>query len=318
MQRIFTRLYAPSNRGFYLAVFRVYLALHLFKDILFRWTSLDILYGVNSFVARKNLVLSSFIEMEVLQANYHWIVFAYMIVLILFAFGIGKHVTAALLYLLVMTLHKMHPYILDGGDNILEFFLLYMVFCNSYEYLSISKLKLKSETSRALSNMLTNLGVLSILGHLCLVYFVTGLHKAHADAWFDGVATYYILSLERFMGTRFNAELVQNGYFVTITTYASMLWELSFAFLVWKKRWRPYVLLSGVMMHLGIYVFMMINDFQILFIMAYGFFFSDEAFRTAKRVLPSKLKRFRRFFVKRSSRAEKPEYAAPIHEVSGP
>ena len=116
--------------------------------------------------------------------------------------------------------------------------------------------------------------------HLCLIYFISAIHKIHADVWFNGVATYYTFASERFGGTKYNKYLVQSGVFVTVTTYFTLLWELSFCFLVWVKKVRIYLLLGGALLHLGIYVFMMIHDFQILYIMVYGFFFTDDELKS--------------------------------------
>jgi len=54
-----------------------------------------------------------------------------------------------------------------------------------------------------------------------------------------------------------------------------MLWEVTFPVFVLLKRTRVYCISFGIVIHLGIYVFMMINAFEILFISTYGFFFTD-------------------------------------------
>jgi hypothetical protein len=104
----------------------------------------------------------------------------------------------------------------------------------------------------------------------------------NSKVWFSGVATYYTLNLERFAGTSFNKIIVQNGFFVTIATYVTVLWETFFPALIWNKKARIPLLALGVMMHMGIYFMMMIHDFEILFIATYGFFFTDKELRWAK------------------------------------
>ena len=93
--------------------------------------------------------------------------------------------------------------------------------------------------------------------------------------WFNGVATYYILISERFNGTPLNAQLVESGLFVTVTTYGTILIELAFPFLIWNKQIKFLLIILALCLHLGIAIFMMLYDFQILFIVILGFFITN-------------------------------------------
>ena len=168
-------------------------------------------------------------------------------------------------------LQSLCPIILNGGDNLLKFIMLYMIFINSYKYFSINK----SNNSTPLNNLITNLAGYSICIHLCLAYFFSAIHKIHADVWFNGIATYYTLSLERFRGTSFNLDLAKNGFLVTISTYITILIELSYPFLIWFKRTKLLMIISAILLHVSIYVLMMIYDFQLVFIFVQGFFLSN-------------------------------------------
>ncbi|MCS3530806.1 hypothetical protein [Chryseobacterium sp. JUb7] len=114
-----------------------------------------------------------------------------------------------------------------------------------------------------------------------MIYLVSALFKFNAKVWFSGVATYYTLQIERFKGTELNNVLANNGIFVTFSTYITLLWELVFPFLVWHKTGKYVVFAIGIAIHLGIYIFMMIHDFEILFMMCYGFFITDEELKKA-------------------------------------
>ena len=290
---LFDPLYRDSDRTLYLSVFRVYLCFHLAKDLVFRWTSLDLLYGVDSFVVRTDRLITQVADITLFQEWYVVLIVAHVALLGLFAFGIGKGYTAFGLYVTVKVLQRMHPWILDGGDNLLEFALLYMVFCDSYQHLSVTPLNIQTETKRKVVNLFTNLGTRSIMVHLCLVYFMTGLHKAHADVWYNGTATYYIFQVERFAGTPLNQLIAQSDILVALSTLGTLIWELTFPVLVWTKRLRVPLMLIGMSMHLGIYIFMMINDFQILFISIYGFFFTNDELRAAWSWVTERLRAFR-------------------------
>lgn len=295
--KMITPLEEKNNYSLYLAVFRVFICFHLAKDIFLSWPYLGILYGPGSFLAPVPTFVSELLRIDsnVIREHYQLFIAFYLVVIVLYLFGIGKHLTALVLFLLHQTLQRLCPLILNGGDNLLTFIILYMIFANSYEYFSIRSLQWRKAILRRTSNLLSNLAVLAIVLHLCMAYFWSAVHKIHADVWFNGVATYYTFNLERFRGTPFNHWLAQNGYFVTLSTYATVGYELFFPVLIWFRQTRLLMIFGGLLLHLGIYVFMMIYDFEIVFIMTYGFFFADETWlRVINKVIGWINGRFRR------------------------
>jgi hypothetical protein len=243
-----------NNYAFYFSLFRVFVCVLLLRDIVVSWKYINVLYRGASFLPVES---STFINLtflnEGLIREYIYVFFLlYIVVIMLFFFGIGKHFTALAL----------------------------LIFADTYQYFSIKPLNYKRETWRQMFNFCSNLAGLSICMHLCWAYFLSAFHKTHADVWFNGIATYYTLSLERFKGTPFNDTLARNGIFVTLSTYFTILTEMFFPVLVWFKQTRLLVILAATFLHMGIFVFMMIYDFQLIFIASYGFFFSDQEWST--------------------------------------
>lgn len=252
----------------YLPIFRVYIAFHLLKKLYFNIGSISIVF------AEKYNMSNRFVdEFPILKANFIFeiplIIQISILLSIFFGFGIFKNITTILLCLCNFILTDTFAIFGNGGDNFLYFIMIYMSFTNSYSYFSISKY---NET--LFTNMISNLGVYAILLHLCLIYFMSAIHKIHSDVWFNGVATYYILNLDRFCSP-INYLFCKNAFFIAFSTYSTILFEIFFPVLVWFKKTKNYVLISGILMHLGIYFFMMIYDFEILFIMIYGFFITS-------------------------------------------
>jgi len=197
----------------------------------------------------------------------------YTLTIVLFFLGIGRNFVTLILLFLFEILQNLNYLTLNGGDNLLKFILIYYVFTNSFEYFSLQKPF--NILPKKINNILSNLAVLSICFHLCLSYFISSIHKLHTDVWFNGVALYYILNLDRFKGTYLNDILSRNGIFVTVSTYGTIIIELLFPILIWVKKVKPYLIISATFLHLSIYILMMLYDFEILFIMCYGFFFDD-------------------------------------------
>jgi hypothetical protein len=214
----------------------------------------------------------------ILFAKENYEIFSLILILlsIFYMFGVGKHLTALLLFSNVETFNLLCPYLINGGDNFLKFVILYLSFADSYSYFCFNSLRIDNNNIRRLSNMMSNLVVYTTLMHLCLIYFKSGVEKLHSDSWYNGIALYYIFNLERFSGTDYNKLLSNNGLIVNIGTYAVVLWELFFPVLVWSKSAKVPVILFGIFMHIGIAITMMLYDFQLLFIVVLGLFFSDQ------------------------------------------
>jgi hypothetical protein len=168
-----------------------------------------------------------------------------------------------------------------------------MIFADCYRYFSINPKRNTNKDWQRISNMCTNLAGLSICIHLCWIYFVSAMHKTHADVWFNGIATYYTLSLERFSGTPLNETLAKSGLFVTLSTYFTLLIELFFPVLVWFKQTRWLLLIAGIMLHTSILILMMLYGFQTIFIMTYGFFITNREWKQFAMWLKGRVQKFK-------------------------
>jgi hypothetical protein len=275
MNAFITKLQNQPKKHYVLSIFRILLAFHLLKDLIFNWTSLELLYSNNTYLVQP---VTGHISKETLvffTNNYQYFITIYSLLIVMFLFGIGKNITVLFLYLFIDLIQRIGGgYTLNGGDNWLKFLILYMIFCNSFEYFTLNKKKWFS--NRWFSNVLTNIFSFSILFHFCIIYFFSAFYKINSDVWVNGVANYYILNISRFKSSSLNDIITSNGYLVAISTYLVLLWEIAFPFLIWKNKLvRNILLMIGVFIHLGIYFMMNIHDFEILFIFTYIIFFDD-------------------------------------------
>jgi hypothetical protein len=262
-----------SNRfSIYSSVFRVYLGFHVIKKIYLSWGSISLITGD---MLDAKVQLPAFLKFltDILISDVPVVYYIGILISFLYMFGIGRIYVAIVFHLLCRLLSEINYLYSNGGDNILLFVSLYMIFVDSYNHLALNPTEKKSNT---LTNYLSNLGAYAIMIHLCVIYFVSSMHKIHADVWFNGVATYYIMNLERY-NSPINQYFFKNGFVIGLTTYFTIAFELLFPILVWNKNLRKICLVAGLFMHLGIYFTMMIYDFEILFIMTYGFFVSELA-----------------------------------------
>lgn len=277
MKKIIDNFSLENKFSFYSAFFRIFICIHLLKKVFLSWEIKDLLYMSKSFFVHEESGFFGFFNISsvLLRENFQFFYLIYVVIILLYFFGIGKNFIALILFIFYEILQNLCPSILNGGDNLLKFILMYMIFIDSYNYFSITPKYFKSSEFAKFNVFLSNLGGYSICIHLCLAYFISAIHKIHADVWFNGIATYYTMSLERFRGTSYNLTLAKNALFVTFSTYLTILIELFYPALVWFKKTKAIMIILAIMLHISIYVFMMIYDFQIVFIFVQGFFIAN-------------------------------------------
>ncbi len=280
--KIIDDLSTENRFGYYAPFFRVFICLYLIKDIIVTYRFTDLLYTGKSFLVSEPLPLLEYfnISSDILRDNFYIFLLLYIALIVLFLFGIGKRFTALTLFFCVELMQNMAWLTLNGGDNIIKFVILYFVFIDSYSRFSNKPISYKNEESKKLGNFLSNVAGYSICIHLCLIYFVSAMHKINSEVWFNGVATYYILGSERFRGTGLNLALIKNGFFVTLSTYGTILIELIFPFWIWFKKTRNVMIILAISLHMGIGLFMMLYDFQIIFVLLQGFFLTNKEWQT--------------------------------------
>lgn len=262
----------------YLSIFRILIVALIFNKIYHLWRSQSILLSNQGFFEHtKSIYTMMGLETTFFLNNSKFFLLFVVLTLILVLFGIGRKITFFILFFELAILQTFINPILNGGDNLMYFVLFYMIFTNSYDYFVLNK---NNKISSKFSNFISNLAVYSILIHLSYIYFISALHKIHSDVWFNGTANYYILHLERFQSPLCDY-IMNNGFIITTSTYLTIFFELFFCVMIWLKPFRNMFIFLGIGLHLGIFFFMMLYDFEIFFISIYGFFITNAEWKEA-------------------------------------
>ncbi len=286
------KLKQENQYSFYLSFCRVFVAILLLKKLFVQWSLVQLIYAGKGFVIPTNTTLNEFVfnfNSSIIRDNIYIFLAIFIFFIIFLLFGIGRNFTAFVVFIMYDLLQKLCPQILNGGDNFLRFIIMYLVFADSFSYFVIEKNKPNKKYS--LSNFFSNLAGLSICIHFCLIYFVSAIHKIHSDVWFNGIATYYTLNIERFRGSSINQSLANNSLFTTVSTYGTWLIELLYPILVWFSQFKNIMVCSAILLHLSIAILMMLYDFQLIFIMVQGFFYSNNFWISKYQVALSKTKK---------------------------
>ena len=205
---------------------------------------------------------------------------------ILFTIGYRTRLASIANWLFLWSLHERNPWILDGGDNIIRIALLFLLFANLGAYFSCDSARYwqrikehPDSLPRRFSAILHNFAVLAVITQVCIMYFITGLHKAMGEMWQEGVAAYYVLRVQDYYWPGVSDLIIQNYWLTVFITYMTVVFELAFPFLLFNTITRRLALLSGLAFHSGIAIFMALPVFQLFVISLYAVFISDREYR---------------------------------------
>jgi hypothetical protein len=270
-----------------LSLFRCLLAALVMKNMIFYFPMADQLFGPHAIVdysmywgGMQVQGLSWLLYPFHLPHAPQFFVLLTFAVAFLFFFGVFRHVTGLALALLLLILKQRNGFILDGSDNVIEVTLPFLILADAYHYNTItapSKWRWP-EPFRYIGATVARYASLALLIQVCYVYFFTALAKLQGDLWLNGTATYYTMRVDEFRHTAWNIPLTENHYFVVLSTYFTILWELAFAFLIWFRATKWWIIMGGVLLHVGIWYFMRIDNFSWIMIGSYAMFINNREY----------------------------------------
>lgn len=176
-------------------------------------------------------------------------------------------------FFFTMNLNARAGVTLDGGNNLSELLLFYLMFLNT------SGKPIPSTSRFAATRIaISNAAFLISRFQVFVVYLCVGWFKLNGALWQNGMALYYILQSEEYSHPWIANQIVQLPWLSLIGTYFTVLFQASFPFLVWPHRTRPWILLAGVALHLGIAFVMGLFTFGMVMCVSYLVFFRDDWF----------------------------------------
>jgi hypothetical protein len=192
--------------------------------------------------------------------------------LALVTIGLATPISTVITFLLHQTFLHRNMTVMFGTDMVGTFFFLYLCFASTNHYYSLDKY-LGIFTKRSLP--LTHVFYRLMQIQLCIVYWYAGLEKLKGVRWWDGSALWDVFSISDM--TRFDLSFVAHvPFLLSIGAYSVILWEMFFPFLVWRPRIRLAYLLYGLMLHLGIILFLNLPGFGLMMLAIYTLFLTPK------------------------------------------
>lgn len=191
---------------------------------------------------------------------------------LLYALGVAPRVTCWLFALTTYAIQERNPLAADAGRTLLVLIAFLLCLVDSSRYFSLQRVartRRSGHLTTSLANMLHNSGRFLIAWQICMVYAWAAFYKLGGSEWRNGTALYYVLHLEKFTWfPSLSHAIASNGVLVALLTYFTIAFQGAFPFLMWNERLKPYLVLTGIMLHVGIAVVMGLVSFSLTMIIA--------------------------------------------------
>ena len=177
--------------------------------------------------------------------------------------GWRTRVASVLVAVLLLAVQRRDPFVLNSGDLLLRQLAFFVMLMPAGETWSLDARRRGFERLRAP----WALRLLQL--QLSAVYLSTVWQKVRGETWNDGTAVSYAWRIEDLERFALPSALTESVLVANLATYGTLALELALAVLVWNRAARPYVLLAGVGLHLGIDVALRVGFFSATVLVCY-------------------------------------------------
>lgn len=176
--------------------------------------------------------------------------------------GLYTRAASIVVFILVASLHQRNLYIVHSGDTMLRVTGFFLMFAPAGAALSLDRLRnIWKGKEGAAPTPRAPWAQRIIQIEMCTLYFMTFWSKSTGPSWVDGTAVYYVQHLEQFY--RFPLpSFLHSLPMAKVETWFTLAVEFSLGTLVWIKELRYWILLAGLLLHLGLEYSMNVPMFQ--------------------------------------------------------
>lgn len=272
-----------------LCVFRIAFGLMFLTQILTQyWNDFFVFFGTHPFIPQDDFiafwtqraVFFNLFDFLPTQNSWHIAFFVVVAILTLMMIvGLFTRASTILVFLAYCSICHQYPFLLNAGDTMQRLGLFLLCFSRAGDALSVDAYlkSRKGDWRRALFNPppVSPWAQRMIQMQFAIAYFSTGLLKINAPVWFNGNGCYIATRLNDF------AKLPVPILFEHRVSLFFMNWltigaELSLSTLIWFKELRYWIILCGVLLHVGIDWMLNIPIFEFAFMSFYILFIDPE------------------------------------------
>ncbi len=263
------------------ALFRIFLSVTMlimysirFVDWRFYFTDHGFVRGVDAADVLPEFFRPSFSWYPVSEGAVVGCQILFLVAIFLLMLGVGARLMALVAFVLHLAFMQRNFSIVYGADIVVTFLLFSLIFINSGRRLSVlSRSRTLGRVPSEIDEIVSTMGVRLLQIQMCIIYGYTGLEKLKGPSWWDGTAVWAVLGNQQI--AMFDATWLRHApILIMAMTFVTVLWEIYFPVLIWLKPFRRWVLLLGLLLHIGIAATVGLVFFSLVMVSTY-FVFMD-------------------------------------------
>jgi hypothetical protein len=193
--------------------------------------------------------------------------------------GLQTRVAALVVFVCLISFGRRNPWVLNSGDLLVQVLAFYVLFMPSGLAASADRwLRDPRGTWDFPARPIWPLRLVQL--QVSILYIAAVWAKVRGVTWNDGTAVSYAFRIEDIARFPVPEFLTDSLVLVNLLTFATLAVELSIGILVWNRVLRPWVLLLGIGLHLGIDYAVRVGFFSYAVLAAYVAFVPPETARS--------------------------------------
>jgi hypothetical protein len=194
-------------------------------------------------------------------------------------FGFQSRIAALVVFVCLISFGRRNPWVLNSGDLLVQVLAFYMLFMPAGTGGSIDRwLKEPRRVWEFPQRSIWPLRLVQV--QVTILYLAAVWAKVRGVTWNDGTAVSYAFRIEDIGRFPVPAFVTDSLVLINLLTYGTLAVELALGILVWNRVLRPWVLLLGVGLHLGIDYAVRVGFFSYAVLVAYVAFIPPETARS--------------------------------------
>jgi hypothetical protein len=174
-----------------------------------------------------------------------------LIACIALTIGYQTRLAALLVFIGIMSFERRDPYVFNSGDGLLRLIAVYLMLAPAGAALSLDRWL--SHRDRFWEFPRRAPWAIRLMQIQLSILYIAGLWiKLQGTTWNNGTAVSYAMRITDLTRFPLPGFLTHSALLSNLFTYGTLAIELGVPILVWNRRLRPWVLLAGVSLHLGI------------------------------------------------------------------
>lgn len=261
-----------------LAVFRIFFGIQLFFNFVFQYLpQYQLFFGTNPIIKASAIYSHRYVNQPVfdllllLPEQDSWrlgfLIFCALLSILL-SVGLFSRVACVLLFLCLLSLNNHFPMVENGCDDYLRLQLLFLCFAPSGAALSLDSLFKKNHTP---PELIVAWPQRLMQFQLTYVYLINWIYKVSSNQWNEGSAVYYATRLTQYFHFPL-PPLVDTPYGSIFFSWATLVVEFALFSLIWPKSTRYWVILIGIIFHIGLDWCLNLGLFEWVFIASFILF----------------------------------------------